>query len=364
MRRWAKQTQPEQGDKHFASNTIDTIIYVTQPVKSNGETLGVFVVAHTTAGERGEALEAVVVSIQVSSVLLIVALILVWLASGQVLAPLTLLSLTARSISEFDSNQRIPIRGKGEIAELANTFNEMMDRLQATFTSQRDFINDAGHELRTPITIIRGHLELMSDDDPEEVRETVALVIDELDRMSRIVEDLILLAKAERPDFLHLETVDVGLLTQELFVKAQALAERNWQLDATGKGQIVVDRQRLTQAVMNLTQNATQHTQKTDTIAIGSVVSKGKVRFWVRDTGEGIAEADQQRIFERFARAANSQRRLEGVGLGLSIVRAIAEAHYGSVKLRSRLGFGSTFTIVLPVEPPQEGVSDASRSHR
>ncbi len=355
MQRWAKQTEPSQGEKHNSDQKIETIIYVVEPVKIDGEVQGVFVVAHTTAGERGEALEAIIVSIQVSGVVLLIALVLAWIASGRILAPLRLLITTTRSISESDLNQRIPVRGKGEIAELATTFNDMMDRLQDAFTTQRNFINDAGHELRTPITIIRGHLELMSDDDPEEIQETVALVMDELGRMSRFVEDMILLAKAERPDFLQLETVDVRSLTEELFAKAQALSvNHNWQLDATAKGMIVVDRQRLTQAVMNLAQNATQYTKKTDTIGIGSAINKGKVRFWVRDTGEGIAEADQKRIFERFARAANSRRRSEGAGLGLSIVKAIAEAHQGRVKLKSRRGAGSTFTIILPVEPTQE----------
>jgi signal transduction histidine kinase len=352
MRRWAKLTQPEQGERSVSDKTIENIIYIAEPVKINGKTLGVFVVAHTTAGERGEVLDAVSVIVQLSSVVLIVALVFAWLVSGRILAPLRLLMVTTRSISESDLAQRLPVKGKGEIAELAITFNEMMDRLEAAFTSQRNFINDAGHELRTPITIIRGHLELMGDS-PEEVEETVALVVDELDRMSRFVEDLILLAKAERPDFLQLETVDLNSLTQELFLKAQALADRNWQLDAIGKGKIVVDRHRLTQAVMNLAQNATQHTLSTDTISLGSAINRGKVHFWVKDTGEGIAKADQQRIFGRFARATNSRRRSEGAGLGLSIVQVIAQAHHGSVKLRSRLGFGSTFTIVLPVEPPQ-----------
>lgn len=208
MRRWAKLTQPEQGERSVSDKTIENIIYITEPVKINGKTLGVFVVAHTTAGERGEVLDAVSVIVQLSSVVLIVALIFAWLVSGRILAPLRLLMVTTRSISESDLTQRLPVKGKGEIAELAITFNEMMDRLEAAFTSQRNFINDAGHELRTPITIIRGHLELMGDN-PEEVQETVPLVLDELDRMSRFVEDLILLAKAERPDFLQLETVDL-----------------------------------------------------------------------------------------------------------------------------------------------------------
>lgn len=351
MRRWAKQTQAEQGEEKFPDSDIDSIIYRTQPVKINGETLGVFVVAHTTAGERGEVLEAVAVIIQVSIVVMFVAIILAWVTSGRVLAPLRLLTTTTRSINEFDLEQRIPVTGPGEIAELAATFNEMMDRLQAAFTSQKNFIQDAGHELRTPITIIRGHLELMSDN-PQEIQETRAIVLDELDRMSRIVEDLILLAKAERPDFLKLEKVGVLSLTEELFTKARGLGDRNWVLDATADGEILVDRQRITQAVMNLAQNATQYTKNSDTIAIGSVIKKGKVYFWVRDTGEGIAVADQKRIFQRFARAANSRRRSEGAGLGLSIVKAIAETHSGKVVLRSQLGSGAMFTIILPIEPP------------
>ena len=169
--------------------------------------------------------------------------------------------------------------------------------------------------------------------------------------MSRFVDDLVVLAKVEQPDFLHLETVDVGALTEELFAKAKALGNRNWELDATGKGRIVADRQRITQAVMNLAQNATQHTKSEDLIAIGSAVTRRHVRFWVRDTGEGIAPIDQQRIFERFARAANSRRRSEGAGLGLSIVKAIAEAHGGKAYVSSQLGTGSTFAIIMPIEP-------------
>jgi signal transduction histidine kinase len=350
MRRWAKQTQPEQGEREISDREIGSIIYLVEPIKINGETLGVFVVAHTTAGERGEVVEAVTTVIQVSIVVLVIALWLAWVASGRILAPLRLLATTARSITDSDLQTRIPVQGKGEIAELAITFNEMMDRLQTAFISQRDFINDAGHELRTPITIIRGHLELMGDD-PEEIQGTLTLVLDELERMSRLVEDLILLAKAEQPDFLLLEKVDVTCLTEELFAKAKALADRNWCLDAVAKGRIVVDRQRITQTVMNLAQNATQYTKNTDTISIGSMIKNSEVHFWVRDTGEGIAHADQRRIFERFARAANSRRRSEGAGLGLAIVKAIAEAHSGKVILHSKPGNGSTFTIVIPVEP-------------
>ena len=350
MRRWAKLVKPEKGEKELPDSELGGIIYIVQPVKIQGKNLGVFVIAHTVSDERQEAIEAIGVIVQVISVVVLGALILAWIASGRVLTPLRSLSATARSISESDLSQRIPVHGKDELADVATTFNEMMDRLEAAFTTQRHFINDAGHQLRTPITIIKAYLQLMDDEDPEETDKTLGLVFDELDRISRLVEDLILLAKAERPDFLQLETVDVASLTQELFAKAQALGERNWCLDKTGQGMTLVDPQKLTQATMKLAQNATQNTTSTDTIAIGSSITQGKVKFWVRDTGEGINEREQQIIFERFVRSTRSRSHCEGVGLGLSIVKIIAQAHHGEVILHSQPGEGANFCIVLPVK--------------
>ncbi|MCU0543719.1 MAG: ATP-binding protein [Oscillatoriaceae cyanobacterium Prado104] len=353
VKNWAKVSQPERGERKVSDTDVGSILYIVEPVKIQGEIAGVLIVAHMTSGERQEALEAFKVVTEVTLFVVILAVALAWIAAGKVLAPLRVLATTARAIEESDLTQRIAVEGKGEIAELATTFNEMMDRIENYFDAQRNFINDAGHELRTPITIIRGHLELMGDE-PNEQQETIALVMDELDRMSRFVEDLVLLAKTQQPDFLQLETVDVGTLTEELFAKAKALGNRNWGLDCVASCRIVADRQRITQAMMNLAQNAAQHTQLEGTIAIGSAVSGSNVRFWVRDTGEGIAPIDQQRIFERFARAANSRRRSEGAGLGLSIVRAIAEAHGGKVSVNSQLGTGSTFAVVLPIDGPSE----------
>jgi signal transduction histidine kinase len=354
MQRWLKLTESLKEEVQVDDPTVGSILYAAQPIRINNELMGVFIVAHTTDGERQEALDALQVVSEVSSFTLIVALLLTWFAAGRVLAPLRTFIQTAQSITESNLTKRIPLDGKGEIVELGKTFNAMMDRLESAFATQRNFVNDAGHELRTPITIIRGHLELMGDD-PDEQRETIALVMDELDRMNRFVDDLLLLAKAERPDFLLPETVDVRAFTQELFTKATALAPRNWKLAGIVSGHVIIDRQRLTQAIMNLAQNATQHTNENDTISIGSSISKGKVRFWVTDTGEGIPSSDQKRVFARFARATASRRRSDGAGLGLSIVKVIAEAHHGQVYLKSKLGIGSTFTIVIPVESPSEG---------
>ena len=345
---WMQLTQPKWSQKEIPGSS--SVLFLADPVVVEGRNLGVFVVLSTNVHDRDEVAHTVLVVGVVEGIMAMIALTssMAWLTAGQILTRLRLLTEAARSISESDLTQRILVQGADEITELTVTFNEMLERLQTAFNSQRDFVNDAGHELRTPITIIRGHLELMGDD-PKEQRETVELVIDELDRMSRFVNDLLLLAKAEQPSFLNLEWVELSALTEELYSKAKVLALRNWQLEAQASGLILVDRQRITQAIMNLAQNATQYTTDSDCIALGSALSKGNAYFWVRDTGEGIATVDQERIFERFARSFNSHRRSEGAGLGLAIVRAIVEAHSGRVELVSQVGDSSTFTVILPL---------------
>ncbi len=351
MSKLAQLTRSQQGQLIISPKEV--LLYIVEPLVK-GSNRGVLVVVYSTSTERKEVNDAVIVVTEVTIGVLVLASLLAWIAAGRVLVPLQLLAKAARSVSESDLTQRLPVQGSGELARVALTFNEMMARLQAAFDSQRSFLNDAGHELRTPITIVRGHLELMGDD-PEEQQATLELVLDELDRMSRLVNDLMLLARAERPDFLQTEAVELRAFIEELFTKITALGDRNWQLDALGKGEIMIDRQRLTQALSNLAQNATQYTESTDTITLGSSVRGKSVRFWVRDTGQGIAPEDQERIFQRFVRGMNS-RFGEGTGLGLAIVQATAEAHNGRVDLHSQLEMGSTFTIIIPLKPAYEDI--------
>ncbi len=354
---WLKLTKLSEGWLNVENPQIHSIIYLAQPLEVNGVKRGVFVAAHTTGGERQEALNGISIFIPIIVGVFLISSSLAWLTIGRLLKPVQDLATTARSVSESDLSQRLLVSGSGELADLAKIFNNMMNRLQEAFMSQRNFINDAGHELRTPITIIQGHLELL-DDVPAEMTETLDLVQDELDRMARLVNDMILLAKSERPDFLQLETVEIRPFLEDLLLKAQTLADRNWQLKLQGQGVIVADRQRLTGALLNLLNNAAQHTQPNDLIELGAAVQQQQVQFWVRDRGEGISLSDQARIFERFARATNSRRRSEGSGLGLAIVQAIAEAHGGQVSLNSQPGKGSTFTLVLPLDPPKERLSN------
>lgn len=321
--------------------------YVAVPVRMEGRRRGTFVVTANLGVERAEVADAVRVAALVSVAVLGLAAVLAFLAAGRVLAPLRELSDTARAIGESDLTRRIDVRGHDEIAELGHTFNAMLDRLESGFASQRAFLTDAGHELRTPITIVRGHLELLGDS-PQERRETVDLVTDELDRMTRFVDDLLTLAKAERGDFLHLEDVDLDVLTEELMAKATGLAPRDWRLRHTGVGRLTADRQRLTQAVMNLAANAAQHTSEGSVIELGSALANGHARVWVRDEGPGIEHGEVERIFERFARGGDGRRHSDGAGLGLAIVKAIAVAHGGRVDLDTAPGTGSKFTIVIP----------------
>jgi signal transduction histidine kinase len=342
--RWASLTT---GDRGSLDTDAGPVHYLAVPLQSQGRTSGVFVVANFLRGEREEIEVGLRVEAAVASLVLLVAAGAAWLIAGRLLRPVRQLTETARSITETDLSQRIPIEGNDEITDLARTFNEMLDRLASAFTAQRAFVDDAGHELRTPITIVRGHLELMGDD-PRDRAETIALVTDELDRMGRIVEDLLLLAKVEQPDFVQLGPVELRDLTTELLMKATALGPRDWRLDACADGIVDGDAQRLTQAVLNLARNAVEHTAPGATIGIGSSRRDGEVRIWVRDSGLGVDPAERERIFERFARGRGGPRRSDGAGLGLAIVQAIAVGHRGRVALDSRPGAGATFTLVLP----------------
>ncbi|MEL6468277.1 MAG: ATP-binding protein [Cyanobacteria bacterium J06623_4] len=354
FRQWQDIMTFTRGEESSSDPKIGNVLYKAEPIVLDGTPRGVYVFVHTAAGEREEVLVGISLFIWLTVGVVALAIALTWVGTGYLLAPIKTLSKTARTISESDLGARIPKqKNNGELSELIDTFNAMMNRIQRAFDSQRAFTNDAGHELRTPITIIRGHLELLGDD-PKERQEMVELMIDELDRMGRLVNDMILLAKSEHIDFLTLETIDLDSFTAALLTKAQALAARNWTLKVESRGQMVGDRQRLTGALLNLLRNAAQHTLPQDTIELGCRIKppeqgmSRQVEFWVRDTGEGISPADQTRIFARFARGR--QRRSEGSGLGLSIVSAIAAAHKGHVSLVSAPGVGSTFTLTLPMD--------------
>jgi signal transduction histidine kinase len=350
MQRWSELDESERGSVETPTGTVE---YLALPVRGGDGVPGVFVTAFFRDLEAATLRNGVIGGLVVGSIVLLLGSLIAWRIAESLLRPVRAVTETAQRISGADLTERLPVEGHDELSELSATVNDMLDKLEDAFDAQRRFVDDAGHELRTPITVIRGHLDLMGDE-PREQQATLALVDDELDRMHRIVNDLLTLAKAERPDFLRFDPVDLAALTEEVHAKAAALGPRDWRLAGVGHGVVIADRQRLTQLMMQLAQNAVQHTSEGDRIEIGSGLTGADVVLWVQDFGEGIAPSDIEHIFDRFARGTH-RLAAEGAGLGLSIVRAIAEAHHGRAEVESELGRGSRFTVTFPADQPVRG---------
>lgn len=352
---WRDIGEPTWG---HAATAAGPVRWLAVPLATAGEVGGVFVIAHFGAVQQRQIDLATQSMAIVFLAVLLVASLVAWGAAGQAIRPLRTLTATARSIGDRDLAGRIPVEGTDEVAELAATLNSMLGRLDDAFAGQRAFLDDVGHELRTPLTVVRGHLELL-DDNPVERQKTLDLVLDELDRMSRHVDDLLLLARAERPDVLRLRPVELRELLEGVLARVRPLGDRTWRIDPPAESAIVADPDRLTQALVNLADNAVRHTPEGGLIELGARISEGEACLWVRDEGAGIPPEDQERVFERFARGRDRRtRETQGSGLGLAIVAAIARAHGGRVELASTPGEGSTFSLVIPVEPlPEEGES-------
>jgi signal transduction histidine kinase len=280
--------------------------------------------------------------------------------AGRVLRPVRLVRLAAQQISATDLSRRIPVEGNDDVAELARTFNGMLNRLETTFQAQRQFLNDASHELRTPITIVQGHLELL-ESNPAARSKSLAIVMDELDRMRRIVDDLLVLARSDSPSFLRFSEVDLEPYIDEVLDKARTLAPRRWYLDHRAEGVALFDRQGVTQALLQLALNATQHTGPDQEIHLGTEIRGDQLHLWVRDTGSGIPLSDRERVFERFARGSSMDHNDDSAstGLGLAIVRAIAQGHGGNVVLLAPASGGAEFRIQLPLLRPPEDATVA-----
>lgn len=336
-------------------------LYAVFPVTSGdgGGQLGSVVVVEFLRPAEQEVWAILRTLTVVGLVAVVVAGFTGWLVAGRVLAPIRTVRKTAEQIRDSDLTRRIEVTGNDDVADLARTFNRMLDRIEEAFRAQNRFLEDAGHELRTPITIVRGHLEVM-DDDPLERAQTIDLVVSELTRMSRIIDDLMMLARAERPDFLERREVDLTELGVDALAKMKAMAPRRWALDEVADATVWADGQRLTQALVQLASNAVDHTGPDDRIGLGTAVVDDRVRIWVSDSGVGIPPEMQQQVFERFVRGRSGRDRT-GAGLGLEIVVTIAAAHGGRVELDSEPGRGSTFTLDIPlVTGPRAGAEDSA----
>jgi signal transduction histidine kinase len=342
---WLALEDREEGQRDTAAGEAR---YVAVPLLL-GDQRGLFVVANFPAFERNEIEDAVRTQAVTQFATIAIASLVGLALAGRVLRPLRSLADTAKSFSETDLSRRIPVRGKDEASRIAVAFNDMLERIETAFDTQHEFLDNVSHELRAPLTVIRGHIELIdTETDSAELESTIALVTDEIERMNRLVEDLLVLARAEQPGFVSLQSVDVAELTAEVHRKSSVLCTRGWALDQVAPVVAVADGQLLTQAMLQLALNACQHTREGTPVHIGSRVEGGRICLWVRDHGAGVPPEDAERIFERFVKGPD---RREGSGLGLSIVSAIAQAHGGRARVVPGAP-GARFEILIPLVTP------------
>lgn len=284
------------------------------------------------------------------------------------LRPIQAISATARQITlAEDLSRRIPVAVPGdEVGQLSTTINAMLARLETLFDAQQRLVADVSHELRTPLTTIRGNLDLLrrgAVEDPQMRGEALRAIEDETVRMSRLVNDLLLLARADAGLKLRRELVELDTLLLEVYRQTQVLAHSQGvtiRLGGEDQALVLGDADRLRQLLLNLVDNGVKYTHTGGQVTLTLEKSGDWVQVAVSDTGIGIAPEDLPHIFDRFYRADRSRSRPGGSGLGLAIAGWVAEAHGGRLTVESRLGQGSVFRLWLPLAPSSPAAGPAA----
>ena len=333
---------------------------VTMPIMENEKMVGIVQVGSSLEGVE-EALEQLllILLIAVPAALLIASAGGLFLAN-KALRPVDAITRIARRIGSGDLSQRIRIkRVNDELGRLASTFNEMIAKLEKSFHQVKRFTADASHELKTPLTILRGEVEvgLKKKRGLKEYQRILASNLEEINRMSRIVEDLLTLSRADMGELImEREEIELSALAREVWEDLQLLAKKKRiQLKFMDNGftRVEGDPLFLRQLILNITENGLKYTRAGGEVAVKVKGDRdqGVVRLLVADTGVGIPQKDLKRIFDRFYRVDGARsRETGGTGLGLSICQWIAQAHEGRIAVESKVGKGSTFTVTLPMK--------------
>jgi two-component system OmpR family sensor kinase len=318
------------GKTHLGTvpSSFGPVRYVATPVSVAGNPdRGIYVAAVDLDAQLGELSSTFATFWGVIAAAMILIGSSAWFIAGRLLNPIRTLRLAAARVTSTNRSERIPIVGHDDLSSLTRTVNLMLDRLDRAMTDQRQLLDDVRHELYTPVTIVRGHLEILNAYDPAEVDATRTLAIEELDRVTELV-------------------VDVASLTRQGFAKASILAGHEWALADITDATAALDPARITQAWLQLVDNAAKYSPLGSRIELGSTGHPDDIELWVADQGYGIPPEAADRIFARFGRV-DTGRGISGSGLGLPIVKAIAESQGGSVGFVSAPG-ATRFSIVLP----------------
>lgn len=327
---------------------------VGAPIMAGHKVVGTFIATSDLSAFAKERSREILLSIAGGAIALLAGVISTFVLLRRLLRKVGRITTTADEIGSGTLDQRLGDQGSNdEVGELARTFDAMLDRVQAAMTAQRRLLSDVSHQLRTPLTVVRGHLEVLGRggaNNPVEVRETLDLVIDEIDHTRVVVERLLMLGRAMEPDFLDTRPVEVRALLDEVYEAVRVLADRHFLLPQAPSDVVaVLDAEKLRGALMNLVDNAVRATEPGDTIALVAQVDSvdDVIKLSVDDSGPGIPEDQRAAVLQRFSRPG--ARDLEGSGLGLAIVRAVAEGHGGRIIIETSDLGGARVTMVLPI---------------
>jgi two-component system, OmpR family, sensor kinase len=339
------------------------VLLYMRPVVSGGEVVSILQVGHPLA-ERDQSLRNLaVILITASLITLVAAFGIGWVFSGYAFRPIQRLTQTAKTIGEErDFSRRVEHAGPAdEVGQLAATFNSMLTRLQEAYQQvacmleeQRNFVVDVSHELRTPLTTLRGNLDLLRREPPvppADQADILGDMVEESDRLIRLVNELLMLARADVRRDLARETISLRPVLEETCRQARSLdPQRTVRLDSS-ESALMGDRDALKQIFLIVLDNAVKYS--TGDIAVTAAENGGKVDISVMDHGDGIPVEQLRHIFDRFYRCMNSNS-IPGLGLGLSIAKSLVERQGGSIRMESTVGSGSIVTISFPVAPPAD----------
>jgi signal transduction histidine kinase len=286
----------------------------------------------------------------VGAVALAAALLAGYLVAARTAAPLRRFAGTATTVDAGDLSPRVDVEtsAAAELRTLAEAFNHMLDRLEDAFARQRSFVSDASHELRSPLTAIRGQIEVLArepDPDAADVRRVEAVTLAELSRVERLVEELLALARLDEGVGPSRREIDAATFLREAVAAAPGAA----RLGVVAAGRIELDPDMVGRVVRNLVENARRHAGSDGEVTVGSTAVDGRLRVDVDDDGPGIAPTERERVFDRFHRSdAARDRGSGGSGLGLAIARAIVEAHGGTIRAAQSPAGGARVSFELP----------------
>ena len=334
-------------------------MYLALPVLVDGQLIGVVYLSQPLSDALAVVRDLRALWLTSTAVaLLLSAAVGLWL-SGAITRPLRRLIEAASAVARGDLDQEVPARSRDELGQLSRTFNDMTARLRAARQMETEFVANVSHELRTPLTAVKGTIETLRDgavDDPEVRDRFLETVEVETDRLIRLVNDLLLLSRTDSEALnLHRQPVDLASLARETSQRLapRALAEGlTLQVEEEPRPpQVLADRDRIEQVLVNLLDNAIKYSPQGGVIRIrAAACPEGMVCVSVEDQGIGIPMVELERIGERFYRADRARSRTQGgSGLGLAIARALVEAHGGHLWLESKEGRGTTATFTLPL---------------